>query len=260
MNKSQLPLIAVLLAIIITSVMDFIGYIMFSALALLPITAIFWLISRLRREEMGLKAGRLEFYGLALLYPILIPGLALAAAYASGDLNVTVNWKNILLASSVGILGVLITEEGFFRGWLWGAFRRNKMSPRKTLLVTSIIFTVWHISAVTSGSEYGLPWYQVPIYLVNATFLGLTWGLLRAVSGSVIVPSFCHAVWNALVYELFGFGEEIGSSGITNTILFGPEVGILGIVLNGGFFLWLWMKYKDQLEGETPVRSLKWEE
>ena len=139
---------------------------------------------------------------------------------------------------------LMLTEEGFFRGWLWGAFGRAGLSPARTLVATSILFTLWHISAVTSGTEYGLPWHQVPVYLVNAMLMGLIWGLMRLISGSIVVSSACHAVWNALAYGLFGFGTKVGALGIANTAFFGPEVGYLGVLLNGGFFLWLYRRAK----------------
>jgi len=140
----------------------------------------------------------------------------------------------------------LLTEEGFFRGWLWGAFQKSGMNSTKTLYITSVIFMIWHVSAVTSGTEYGLPIEQVPVYLMNVILIGLTWGLLRSISGSVVVPAVSHAVWNAFAYSLFGFGEKAGALGITNTAVFGPEVGYLGILLNSLFFVWLWNKVKNQ--------------
>ena len=122
------------------------------------------------------------------------------------------------------------------------------MTTRQTLLVTTLCFVVWHISAVTSGTDYGLPWHQVPVYLINASLLGLIWGVMRQISGSVLVPSVSHAVWNGLAYELFGFGEKTGALGISNTALLGPEVGYLGIVLNGLFLLWLWKGNSEALK------------
>lgn len=62
-------------------------------------------------------------------------------------------------------------------------------------------------------------------------------------SGSVLVPAVCHALWNGLDYPLFGFGENIGALGIRQTHLFGPEVGVVAILLNGAFLLWIWRKY-----------------
>lgn len=249
MIKYKLPILAVLLAVAITTTMDFTGYLAYSALPLLVIIIIFWLIQRQSKAEIGLKFSALKYYGIALLYPAIILSLSAVSAYLYGDFSVEgIDWtkiiKNIGISSIVGTIMVLITEEGFFRGWLWGSFRKAGLNTTKTLFVTSALFTIWHISAVTSGTEYGLPLNQVPIYLINATLLGLIWGLLRIISGSVIVPALCHAVWNSFAYEFFGFGEKIGSLGISNTVIFGPEVGYLGIVLNGAFFLWLWNKAK----------------
>lgn len=248
----RLPLIAVLIAVSITTTMDFTGYTIFSALPLLGLTIIFWLIHRVSKNDVGLKLGSLKYYGLALLYPIVVLGITTLMAYIYGDFSVVgVDWvkviKHISIAAVIGSLMTLLTEEGFFRGWLWGSFHNLGMGSTNILFVTSGLFTLWHISAVTSGTEYGLPLYQVPIYLINATLLGLIWGLLRLMSGSVVVASVCHAVWNGLAYELFGFGEKVGVLGIQKTILFGPEVGFLGIVLNGLFFIWLWNKKKNMV-------------
>ncbi len=63
------------------------------------------------------------------------------------------------------------------------------------------------------------------------------------VTGSVIVPSVCHAVWNGIDYPLFGFGEKVGALGVEQTQVYGPEVGLLGLVLNFIFAaaLWFWV-------------------
>ena len=180
-------------------------------------------------------------------------GSLVVLALLAGELSLAdTDWsktlRNISLGVSIGTLMTLLTEEGFFRGYLWGAFKKSGLSSSRILLVTSLVFTIWHISAVTSGTDYGLPLWQVPIYLVNATLLGLIWGMLRLISGSILAASLCHAIWNAIAYELFGFGEKVGALGIQNTVVFGPEVGLLGILLNGFFFLWLWRKQKHLLE------------
>ena len=147
--------------------------------------------------------------------------------------------------SSIGILMVLITEEGFFRGWLWAALKRAGQSDRQVLLWTSIAFTLWHISAITLDTGFDIPAREIPVFLINATLIGGVFGFLRMMSGSVVVPSVCHAVWNALDYSLYGFGEKVGALGIESTHIFGPEVGILGIVVNSIFALALWFWRDD---------------
>jgi hypothetical protein len=85
---------------------------------------------------------------------------------------------------------------------------------------------------------------QAPIVMANAAVLGAAWGLLRWQSGSVIVASVSHGVWNGLAYVLFGFGKHLGVLGITNTVVFGPELGLLGLALNIGFVtaFWIWCR------------------
>jgi len=63
------------------------------------------------------------------------------------------------------------------------------------------------------------------------------------VSGSILVPAVSHAVWNGIDYPLFGFGEKVGALGITETHLYGPEVGLLGIALGLVFLAQIWRNY-----------------
>jgi membrane protease YdiL (CAAX protease family) len=251
MKSLRLPLAAAIAAIAITTTMDFTGYLVFSALPLAGLILVFWLIQRQSKAEIGLVLGSPKDYGLALLYPVVVLGLAALAGSLSGAVSLDeADWGklgiNVLVGSTVGVLMVILTEEGFFRGWLWGAFRRANLSEGKTLAATSLLFTAWHVSAVTSGTEYGLPWSQIPVYLANATLLSLIWGLMRRTSGSVVVPGVSHAVWNACAYGLFGFGTKAGELGIENTAFFGPEVGFLGLLLNGAFFVWLYSRARTR--------------
>jgi hypothetical protein len=51
-------------------------------------------------------------------------------------------------------------------------------------------------------------------------------------SGSIVVSSVSHGVWNGITYTLFGYGTRRGALGVSNTALYGPEVGLLGLGLN----------------------------
>ena len=247
MKKTQLPFLAMLLAVAITTYMDFNGFFDFSALPLFALTLLFWLIGRQTRSELGLKWGRLRHYGEALLHPLFaLTVCALFASLQPGFLEGSVDWpkmiRNISIYIAAGWLMTLITEEGFFRGWLWAATTTAKDNQKMPLLTTSIFFVIWHISAVTSGTDYGLPYCQLPIYLVNVMLLGLIWGLMRWRSGSILVPTLGHAVWNPLAYELFGTGTPPGALGAENTLFYGPEVGLMGILFNALFCWWLWSR------------------
>ena len=246
MNKI-LPFGGILLAIGITTTMDATGLTLFSALPLLALTGLGWSLQRFSRREFGLTWGKPAHHGLAVLYPFAVLGVIALIGLLFGAVNTAeAEWiktgMNILMGSTVGILGVLLTEEGFFRGWLWASLRRAGFSSNRTLLLTTIAFTLWHVSAITLDTGFDVPPRQVPLFLVNATLLGLVWGMLRQLSGSALVPAVSHAVWNGLDYPLFGFGESSGALGLTNVTLYGPEVGVLGFGCSAMFAIWLWRR------------------
>lgn len=253
MNRHLWPAVGgIIAAIAITTAMDATGYAMLSALPLMPLAGLFWFLQRFSRQEIGLLWGEARHYGLALAYPIFVLGATALVAFAFGATDTSdADWNktlaNIGLMSSTGILMGLITEEGFFRGWLWAALKRAGQSDMKVLVWSTIAFTAWHISAITLDTGFDVPADEVPIYLINATLIGGVFGAVRLLSGSIIAPSLCHAVWNGLDYPLFGFGEKVGALGIQQTHIYGPEVGILGIGLNLLFIAWLWRRYATRV-------------
>ena len=233
----QPAIVGIIVAIAITTTMDATGYFMFSALPLFPLAGLFWTLQKFSRAEVGLVWGPPYAYGLAIAYPIVVLGLIGLIALAAGAVDTSEAdcnkaFLNMALMSSTGVLMATITEEGFFRGRLWAALKRAGKSDTYVLVWTSLAFTAWHISAISLDTGFDVPANEIPIYLVNATLLGLIWGLLRQISGSVIVSAVCHSVWNGIDYPLYGFGEKVGALGIEQTHIFGPEVGVVGVGVN----------------------------
>lgn len=231
------PILGVLAAIAVTTAMDAGGLANFSALALLPLMGLFWYLERLSHRSMGFVWGRWRHYGLALLHPLLVLGLLTVIAAAAGAVDVSqTDWKkvwiNCVLVAVGTFLVAIVTEEGFFRGWLWASLERAGESPWRVLVWSSIAFSLWHVSAVTLETGFELPPAQIPVYLINVVFLGMAWGLMRWMSGSVIVDSLSHGLWNGIAYSFFGFGTRTGALGIQEPALYGPEVGLLGLALN----------------------------
>jgi hypothetical protein len=74
---------------------------------------------------------------------------------------------------------------------------------------------------------------------------------MRQRSGSIVVTSVSHGVWNGLVYVLFGEGTTLGVLGIHNTAVFGPEVGLLGLGLNLVFAAVLWLSFNRGRASKT---------
>ncbi len=252
MNREILPALGgVAVAIAITTTMDATGYTMFSALPLFPLAGLFWYLQKFSRVEIGLTWGPARHYGLALAYPVLVLGTMAAIAYLFDAIDTSeANWDtaflNMAIMSAAGPLILVLTEEGFFRGWLWAALKRSGQSDIQVLIWSSVAFTAWHVSAISLDTGFDLPASEIPIFLINATLVGGVFGIIRMISGSVVAPSLCHAVWNGVDYPLFGFGEEVGALGIRETQIYGPEVGILGIGLNLVFFACLWRRFVTQ--------------
>lgn len=238
-----------LAAIAITTWMDASGLGAFSALALCPLLFLFWYLERLSRRAVGFAWGKPRDYLMAVTYPIVVIGAASLVSFLSGAVDLSgTNWNHFWLNLIAGglstVVAAIITEEGFFRGWLWASIEKAGGSSTAALLSSSVVFSLWHLSAVVLPTGFDLPAAQVPIFMANATLLGLVWGLLRLGSGSVIVASVSHGVWNGLAYSLFAFGTKVGALGVTTTWVFGPETGLVGLALNGGFAaaLWRWTK------------------
>jgi uncharacterized protein len=253
------PVLGVAIAIAITATMDANDLSVFSALPLLPLMALFWWRERFSRQAMGFTWGRASGYGLALLHPAAVLGLAALVAGAAGAIHTAdTDWQkaglNLVLMTLSTTLVVIVTEEGFFRGWLWASLQRAGQNDRAVLVWSSLAFAAWHVSAVALPTGFNPPMAQVPVYLVNAALLGLIWGLLRLISGSVVAASVGHGVWNGLAYTLFGFGAEGGALGLQNTGMFGPEVGWMGLLLNLIFVAVLWAWYtRSRVSPRLPV-------
>jgi membrane protease YdiL (CAAX protease family) len=220
-------------------------------LVLTVLTGITWGILRLGRREMGLVFGGAPNHLLALLYPVVAIGILGLLAWVTGGTGsdpvfTGENWRRLGLMFLSTWIGVLITEEGFFRGALWGLSTRSGWKPISVLLWTSIAFLAWHIAVPIIEEDFRLVANQIPIYYGNVLLLGLAWGLLRMLSGSVLVACTAHASWNALVYVFFGYGMKSGALGVARIGVFGPERGVLGLAVNAVVVLVLLLRWRRQ--------------
>lgn len=245
------PVIFVTLAIAITATMDATGYADFSALVLAPLMAIFWFLEKFSRDQVGFKLGRPGDYGLAVLYPLVVVGAAVAIAAMAGEVHAGgADWvkaaKNMALIAVSTLIIAMVTEEGFFRGALWASFKKGGLSDTQVLAWSSVVFALWHLAFVTLAEGYELAPAFIPIFILNAMLLGAVWGTLRMLSGSVVVSSFSHGVWNGIVYVFFGASSTPGVLGIPEGGLFGPETGIVGLALNTAFLLYLLRLWKKR--------------
>lgn len=248
------PIAGVLTAVAITTTMDGTGLSAFSALPLCPLTLLLRYFQRISWRRIGFVWGQWRHYCLAILYPAVVLGILvlISVAMRTVDVSHTHWWKagiNFGLISVSTILVAIVTEEGFFRGWLWASLEQSGQNGRGILVWTSVAFALWHWSAVFLNTGFNPPLAQVPVFMINAAVIGAIFGTLRCVSGSVLVASVSHGVWNGGAYALFGFGSKTGALGIKNTAIYGPESGLVGLALNVIFVLALWAVVRKWCDG-----------
>jgi uncharacterized protein len=221
---------------------------------LVAMMAAVWFAQRLRKREVGVTLGDRGSYLAGFAYVVVIVGIVAAGAWAAGlldlkDLSATTVVRRVTLNFLVTFAFTLISEDGFFRGVLWGSCERAGFSPVKIVIWTSVAFGLWHLMVPIIDPDFTQPLSKVPQYVVGSTAFGVAMALLRLRSGSILVPSACHALWNATVYTFFGAGERVGQLGINDPAIWDPERGYAGLVLTiaAVVVLWLWVKPREKL-------------
>ena len=261
-NSLAFAAIGCTVAVAVTATMDATGYAALSALPLFGLAVILWIMQKFSFSEMGFSISKPDQYAIGLLYPAIVLGCISLIAFVAGVVDTSqANWSNtainLVAGSTIGCIMVLITEELFFRGWLWATLQRAGVKESIVLLTTTLVFTIWHISWATLPTGFSLPMAQVPIYLVNVFLVGAIWGLMRMMSNSVLVPSVSHAIWNAIAYAFFGVGSKVGALGIQQTEIYGPEIGYMGIAFNLCFLSALAVLWRLRLETNGDVNLLE---
>lgn len=243
------PVIGVLVAIAATTTLYAAGATAYVANSmLLPLFLLFWYLQRLPRSAIGLTWGRGRDYALAVCYPLVVLALAGLFAWLGGAVNLAaIDWvktaSSLVVLILVTTLGAIVTEDGFFRGWLWASLQRAGMTERGLLVWTSVAFAAWTVPMPLLSSDFHLPIFQALILILNAGVIGLNWALMRQRSGSIVVASVSHGIWNGLVYTLFNAGTTPGVLGLHNTGVFGPETGVVGLALNLAFAAVVWVGF-----------------
>jgi membrane protease YdiL (CAAX protease family) len=186
---------------------------------------------------MGVAWGRLQDYGLAVAHPVIVLGALVAIAWAADAMHPapagsTHAVRDFAVMAGATIPAAILTEEGFFRGWLVASLRRLGLGAGAVLAASSVAFALWHVSAISLHTGFDLPAAQIPVYLLNAAVIGAIWCVMRTRSESIVVSSVSHGLWNGGAYVLFGYGQKVGALGIADTAFFGPENGLLGLALN----------------------------
>jgi len=176
-------------------------------------------------KDAGLKWGKWKYYGQTWLVILLLfilvfgltalfikrPDLSLGLFTAKYGLELPmpayqmimlVSFSTLFLAPIINMLPSFGEELG------WRGFLLPKLLPlgyRKALIIHGIIWGLWHSPfVILLGFAYGnTSILSALIFTMIITFLGIYFGWLRLISGSVWLPTFAHAVFNAHSYGIW---------------------------------------------------------
>jgi membrane protease YdiL (CAAX protease family) len=120
-------------------------------------------------------------------------------------------------------------EELGWRGFLFPALC-EKFSERKAIIISGVIWGLWHAPITMMGHNYGLEYWGYPItgiltMIVFCTSLGAVLSYLTVKTQSVWPAALAHGSVNAVA----AFGILFVAKGSTVSALFGPSIaGLVG--------------------------------
>ncbi|MEU4719698.1 CPBP family intramembrane glutamic endopeptidase [Nonomuraea dietziae] len=135
------------------------------------------------------------------------------------------------LLFAIGAFG----EEWGWRGWLLP--RLMPLGQGKALLLSGVIWGVWHAPLTVTGHHYpGLGWWGVPLFTVACVAIGSVLGWLRLRTASVWPSVIGHAALNGTMPALY---LVVSDARHPADPVLGGVFGVVGWVVVGGIALLL---------------------
>lgn len=186
-------------------------------------------------------------FGGAALYFLCFPSMfdtgfsALVSAGVAKSQVVTVIIvqlvQGVLLAPFINLIPCLGEELGW-RGYLLPKLLK-RYSPRTAVLLTGVIWGIWHAPMIALGHNYGLdylgyPWLGILLMTLFCVGFGAFVASLSIQTQSAIPAALSHASLNgiasaALLVSKAGYSPLVGP--LPMGILAGAPIFVLGIVL-----------------------------
>jgi len=197
----------------------------------------FYLIRSL--SSFGLTKGNLKYYIFAYIYPFIAVALGVILFLIMGLGKLRID-SNLIFPTQYGVPVYIFLinyaiaplfpnsimafgEEYGWRGYLQDLLQ-EKYSILKTLLITGVIWGLWHAPLIAMGYNYNQ--YPIPgvfLFVLWATFIGVFFGWLKIKSKSVFTAALAHGALNAFI----GFGIIFAE---TNNQLLGVPFGLPGLL------------------------------
>ncbi len=191
-------------------------------------------------SSFGINKGKsIKYYLAAYLYPFLVIGLGVLLFAIMGFGTIRTDMDLIFpIQYGIPIYIYLINysiapifpnsifafgEEYGWRGYIQDLLL-EKFSILKTLLITGVIWGLWHAPLIAMGYNYHqYPLPGVFLFTLWTIFVGIFFGWLKIKSKSVLTAALGHGAINAYV----GFGIIFAQ---TNNQLLGVPFGIPGLL------------------------------
>ncbi|MBE6298457.1 MAG: CPBP family intramembrane metalloprotease [Bacteroidales bacterium] len=174
---------------------------------------------------------RLSIFRSISIKPLLIAtALVFTSMFA---LNIFVNWfplennlevqfdglaHNILGAFTISVLAPVL-EEVMFRGAIQGYIARTFGKPWLAILVAALIFGIYHWN---------------PVQVVYATLLGIIFGWIYYITGSLLSVIVGHVLNNSIATFTMLFMSDISEVEVSNS-----SPGYISFVLFAALSVWL---------------------
>ncbi len=178
----------------------------------------------------------------AAVYFMIFPGIfdpefeiLNGLASSKNNTGLTMNLLLLILVFQVVIIGPVINiiptlgEELGWRGYLLPKLR-NIVSDRAALIITGVIWGVWHAPIIAMGHNYGTnysgyPWLGILTMIAFCVVLGVIEGYAAISFESVIPAAMIHSLVNAGA----GFPIFLAKGGYNS--LLGPSItGLAGMI------------------------------
>ena len=231
-----------------------------------------------RRIDFGVRPrirGNGRFYVLAWLMPavltliggalffLVFPQLfdrdarqlrsALEASGVSADQLGLVIMGQLVAAVTVGPLINSLPSFGEEVGWrgMLLPLLCERMSERRAVIASGIIWGLWHAPIIAMGHNYGMGYPGFPVtgiltMVVACTSIGCLLSWLRLRSGSVWPCAVAHGAINAITNA----GIPLCTAGAT---LYGPSVlGLVAGIPTMLLAVFCWLRLSDQAGDTTP--------
>jgi membrane protease YdiL (CAAX protease family) len=170
-------------------------------------------------KGLGLHRLGLKKWGFALLVPLAVQFIGYSVLWLTGigvmtDAKLEGISPSVVLAATIPILLInmvtfSLTEEIGWRGYLLP--KLLEMGRTRALLISGFIHACWHLPFILFTTLYhaeGSRWIVLPLFVVTVTVVGIVFGYLRIVTGSVWPAVLIHAAHNTFWSRFALFTES----------------------------------------------------